>query len=110
MPPPCSCVRRLLDYKHSHLLLWCPAPLPAVLSLLSRCRPDGNLRAPLACHPIVAAYVARCLRCYDVDTLSFAMPQLVQSLRHDVHGHLLDVLVRPGCVTLSAVGMHGFLL
>ncbi len=76
-----------------YLLLWCPAHLPVVVNMLSRCRPDGNLKAPLSSHPLVAAYVARCLRCFDVANLSFILPQLVQALRHDVHGHMTEVLL-----------------
>ena len=63
-----------------YLLLWCPARLSTVITLLSRCRADGNLKTPLLSHPLVAAYVARCLRCFDVTSLSFVLPQLVQAL------------------------------
>ncbi len=76
-----------------YLLLWCPASLSTVITLLSRCRPDGNLKASMLAHPVVAAYVARCLRCFDVPSLSFVLPQLVQALRHDVQGHIMDVLL-----------------
>ena len=71
------------------LLLWAPAPLPVVLSLISRCShtdasvvvgpgPHVGGSVPMFAHPMVAAYVVRCLRRFSPDTIVFYLPQLVQ--------------------------------
>lgn len=79
-----------------HLLLWAPASFPTILDLLSRCsQADDPLRpraAPSVSHPVVAAYVVRCLRRFSADTVVFYLPQLVQGLRHDSSGQLVDFL------------------
>jgi hypothetical protein len=79
------------------LLLWAPAAMPVVLGLLSRCShtdasassgvnavatTPGPFRSgvgvPMFAHPLVAAYVVRCLRRFSADTVVFYLPQLVQ--------------------------------
>jgi Phosphoinositide 3-kinase family, accessory domain (PIK domain) len=68
------------------LSFWSPARMHTILYLLSRCNQDVNMKAPMAAHPAVAAYVARSLKSFDTAALMFVLPQLVQALRHDLGG------------------------
>ena len=102
---------------------WAPAPLPVLLELMSRCSvqpasangaqaeasfEDSALPSvpqsflpPLFAHPMVGAYVVRCLSLFPIDTLSFFLPQIVQALRHDSNSVLSDFLCSLSATSLS---------
>lgn len=72
-----------------HLLYWVPTAMPNVLRLVSRNGPERvRPREPLFVHPRVADYVGRCLRASEPHNVVFYLPQLVQALRFDRHGHM----------------------
>jgi hypothetical protein len=76
------------------LLVWTPAAMSVVLGLLSRCShidasigtaagaAPGPFRSgagvAMCAHPLVAAYIVRCLRRFTAETVVFYLPQLVQ--------------------------------
>ncbi|KAL1122936.1 hypothetical protein AAG570_003261 [Ranatra chinensis] len=70
-------------FKLVHALSWsCVSPIQA-LSYFSRQYPP---------HPITAQYAVRVLSSFPADAVLFYIPQLVQTLRHDTMGYVIEFI------------------
>ena len=69
---------------------WAPCSVTQALEFLT---------PPYKGHPRVMAYVLRVLETYPPETVTFFMPQLVQSLRYDEQVRILSVI----CMFLSSM-------
>ena len=68
-----------------YLLRWAPCEPPYALQLL---------HSSYGSHPFVTQYAVRVLKNFNPDTIIFYLPQLVQTLRYDAKGVVLDYLIK----------------
>lgn len=66
-----------------HMLTWARVSPVQALSYFSRQNPP---------HPITAQYAVRVLLSYPADAVLFYIPQLVQTLRHDTMGYVMEFI------------------
>ncbi|XP_049766862.1 phosphatidylinositol 4-kinase alpha isoform X1 [Schistocerca cancellata] len=66
-----------------HCLTWAPVTPIHALSFFSRQFPP---------HPITAQYAVRVLSSYPADAVLFYIPQLVQAVRHDTMGYVIEFI------------------
>ncbi|XP_065226540.1 phosphatidylinositol 4-kinase alpha isoform X2 [Planococcus citri] len=66
-----------------HMLTWARVSPVQALSYFSRQNPP---------HPITAQYAVRVLSSYPADAVLFYIPQLVQTLRHDTMGYVMEFI------------------
>ncbi|XP_026688876.1 phosphatidylinositol 4-kinase alpha-like [Diaphorina citri] len=67
----------------SYMLAWARVPPIQALAYFSRQFPP---------HPITAQYAVRVLSSYPADAVLFYTPQLVQTLRHDTMGYIVEFI------------------
>ncbi|CAH0382113.1 unnamed protein product [Bemisia tabaci] len=67
----------------THMLTWAHVSPVQALSYFSRQYPP---------HPITAQYAVRVLSSYPPDAVLFYIPQLVQTLRHDTMGYIIEFI------------------
>lgn len=65
-----------------------------LLRLLSRCSPMSSKDKPYFSHKMVSLFIVRCFKYYSHDTITFYLPQLVQSLRFDYYNLMRNYLYK----------------